>query len=130
ATAFVAWMALATWASDDPLTARPSMRWIAAAALTTLAVASRPRGAAGWTRILCVPVGAATVVALCDAALTIRLMSWFGVGNALDTRLELFRQHPNFLASLYGFHAVLALALVLTRTGARWFGVFALATLA
>ncbi|MFG0315659.1 MAG: O-antigen ligase family protein, partial [Planctomycetota bacterium JB042] len=129
AFAFVAWMAAATFASDNPLTARPSMRWIATAAVTGLAVAARSRDAAGWTRVLVVPVAAATAVALCDVALTVRIAAWFGTSNALATRLELFRQHPNFLASLYGFHAVLALALVGVRPPTRWFGLFAVAAL-
>ena len=116
---------VSTLLSDNPLIARPAMRWIGAAALTALAVGARPRNGDAWIRLLAAPVAAATLVALCDVALTTRIATQFGISNALDTRLQLFRQHPNFLASLYAFHAVLATALLGVRTRARWFGVTA-----
>ncbi|HTE04551.1 MAG TPA: O-antigen ligase family protein, partial [Planctomycetota bacterium] len=97
------------------LAGEPSETWLLACTALGLAIAVRPRDGASWRQLLGTTVLAAVVVALCGALVTAwlgRVIAW---EPALHSRLVLFRQHPNFLAPFFGFHAVLALALGLSR---------------
>ncbi|MBI4879017.1 MAG: O-antigen ligase family protein, partial [Planctomycetes bacterium] len=98
--------------------AEPSMAWIGSAASIALAISLAPRDRGAWLRLLAVPVLIASVIALCDVLLTLKLGFLITFPSALDSRLVLFRQHPNFLAPFFVFHAVLAVGLGLSR--ARW----------
>ncbi len=98
--------------------AEPSMAWIGSAAAIGFAISLAPRDRGAWLRLLAVPVFIASVIAVCDVLLTLKLGFLIAFPSALDTRLVLFRQHPNFLAPFFVFHAVLAVGLGLCR--ARW----------
>jgi O-antigen ligase/tetratricopeptide (TPR) repeat protein len=98
----------------DPLQAAPAMPWIGAWTAVMAAVAARPRSGSDWRLLLAMPVVSAVVVAICGVLLTIWLALEVDWGAALRTRLTLFRQHPNFLAPFFGFHAVLALGLAVS----------------
>ncbi len=110
---------LLLWASSfrgySPLAAADSRQWILTLAALALAVAVRPRAEQEWRDLLGAGVLAAVLVALCGAAVTLWLGDVISLQPALNTRLVLFRQHSNFLAPFFGFHAVLALGLALAR---------------
>lgn len=130
AGALVALLVVAGLLAPDPFAARPAVAWILAFAGLGLAIAARPRDADGWWRLLAAPVAAAVVVALCGAVVTAFLAERVGLEPALRTRLFLFRQHPNFLAPFFGFHAVIALGLAFARTRGRALALAACALLA
>jgi O-antigen ligase/tetratricopeptide (TPR) repeat protein len=111
----VALFAVATLSGINRLDAIPSLRWITASSLLGLAIAWRRRDERGWRDILGASASAAVLVALCGILLTAFLAREVALEPALRSRLVLFRQHPNFLAPFFGFHAVLAVALASRR---------------
>ncbi len=117
AATFVAIMGVATEVGLNQLTAVPSWRWILASAALAVAVAVRRRGADDWRRLLAAPTVAALLVAVCGVILTAYLAQTVHPDPALNTRLYLFRQHPNFLAPFFLFHGLLAVGLGCTRGG-------------
>lgn len=111
----VALFALATLNGINPLDASPSMRWIVASSALGLAVAWRRRTERDWRDLLGASVTAAVIIALCGLVLTAYLAQEVALAPALRSRLVLFRQHPNFLAPFFGFHAVLSVVLAARR---------------
>jgi O-antigen ligase/predicted Zn-dependent protease len=113
--------AIATLTGVNRIDATGSMRWIAASSALGLAIAWRRRDERGWRDILGASASAAVLVALCGLLLTAYLAREVALEPALRSRLVLFRQHPNFLAPFFGFHAVLAVALASRRrAGSVW----------
>lgn len=123
-------LALAAFVGPNELSAVPSLRWTLTLAALGLAVAVRPRERDGWLLVLGAQVALATLVSLCGVALTGYLAREVDLGPALDTRLTLFRQHPNFLGPFFAFHAVLALGLALASRRLRIPGLLATLLLA
>lgn len=117
-------------AGPDEAFARPAFRYVLQAAFLLLAIALRPRDGDGWRRVLCAPVLAAVVVAVAELALTVDIGRRFSFEAAFDTRLILFRQHPNFLAPLFAFSGLLALGHALSRRRGAWLGLLAAVLLA
>ena len=115
-TAFVALCAAAALFGHNPFAARASLQWIIGLAALGAAVALQPRDDRGWQDLLVASVVPAVTVAVCGALVTATLARIIALVPALHTRMFLFRQHPNFLAPYFGFHAVLAVGLAL-RTG-------------
>lgn len=111
--------ALAAVVGHNPFAARPSLQLIVGLAALGAAVALQPRDERSWRDLLAAAVVPAVVVAVCGALVTAALASIIAPGPALHTRLVLFREHPNFLAPYFGFHAALALGLALATRGVR-----------
>jgi O-antigen ligase len=126
---FVALCAVAAIVGYNPFAARPALQWIVGLAALGAAVALQPRDGRDWRDLLAAAVVPAVVVAVCGALVTVALASIIAVGPALHTRLVLFREHPNFLAPYFGFHAVLAVGLAGAARGARRWGWIASALL-
>ncbi len=123
AGAVVLLLAVATALGSSRLHGQPSMTWIAAGAALALATAWRPRDRSAWVGLLSMPVAAAGVIALCDVVLTLDIAARVTNAAALQTRFILFRQHPNFLAPFYAFHALLAIGIAVSvprRAGVAW----------
>ena len=114
----------------DRLQAAPAVPWIAAWTALLLALAARPRSGADWRLLLAMPVASATLLALCGVVLTAYLTDQISWESARDTRLTLFRQHPNFLAPCFAYHAVLALGLAVSGRRGRPLALLAAALLA
>jgi O-antigen ligase/tetratricopeptide (TPR) repeat protein len=121
---------LSSWTGTNALHATPSRAWILAAASGGLAIAIRPRQASDWRWILSAPLAAAILVALSGFIITIFLGLQVAWKPALDTRLTLFRQHPNFLAPFLGFQSLVALGLALSGKRFRLLGLACSALLA
>jgi O-antigen ligase len=121
----MALLVLATWLGRNPMHSSNSLSWVLAGGCVMLAVGCRPRDPDDVRRLLMAPVFAALAIALCGVLLTLYLAQQVELMPALNTRLTLFRQHPNFLAPFYAFHAILAMGLTLssTRLRALMFGV-------
>lgn len=116
ASILVGLLGLATLMGVNRLVAEPSWRWILAFSTLGLAIAWRRRDQRAWRDVLGASVTAAVLVALCGVVLTAYLAREVALEPALHSRLHLFRQHPNFLAPFFGFHAVLAVALAARRS--------------
>ena len=119
AAAFVALCAVAALLGHNPFASRPSLQWLIGLAALGAAVALQPRDDRSWQDLLAASVVPAIVVALCGALVTLMLAQIIAPAPALNTRVFLFRQHPNFLAPYFGFHAVLAAGLALRTGGLR-----------
>lgn len=119
AALFLALMLLAARLGHDAYASWPSAQWLVALGALTAAIAVRPRDERAWRDLFATSVLSAAVVALCGVAVTAYLADVIGTKPALNSRLFLFRQHPNFLAPYYGLHAVLALGLAVRAGGAR-----------
>lgn len=119
ALAVVGLLSLATLFGLNSFHAVPSLTWTLAVALTMLALACRPRDRADVRRLLCAPLAAAVAIAACGLILKVFLALNIDVVPAFNTRLTLFRQHPNFLAPFFAFQTVMALGLGLSSTKHR-----------
>ena len=119
ALAVVGLLSLATLFGLNSFHAVPSLTWTLAVALIMLALACRPRDAADVRRLLCAPLAAAVAIAGCGLVLKIFLALNIDVVPAFNTRLTLFRQHPNFLAPFFAFQTVMALGLALSSAKRR-----------
>lgn len=108
----------ASWGTD-PIQAAPAVPWIGAWTCLLVALAVRRRPGSDWRLFLALPVATAVLVALCGVILTAWLALEVSPESALATRLTLFRQHPNFLAPFFAFHAVLAGGLLLAARRGR-----------
>jgi len=106
---------LASRIGYNRLAAQSSESWLLACAALGAAIAVRPRVERDWVQLVGASVLAAVLVAVCGALVTGWLGRFIAWEPALHSRLVLFRQHPNFLAPFFGLHAVLALALGLSR---------------
>lgn len=129
AALFVGLCAAAALFGYNPFAARPSLQWIVGLTALGAGVALRPRDDRAWRDLLAAAVVPAVVVAVCGAVVTAALASIIAPGPALHTRLVLFREHPNFLAPYFGFHAVLAVGLAVAARGGRRLGWIASALL-
>ena len=116
ALSVVVLLALATVFGLNSFHAGPSLTWTLAVALTMLALACRPRDRTDVRRLLCAPLVAAASIAACGLVLKVFLALNVDVLPAFNTRLTLFRQHPNFLAPFFAFQTVVALGLGLSST--------------
>ncbi len=119
----------ATATGLNPLHAQPSWSWCVATALLALAAAWKRPSAQEWRTLLAAPVLIASLVALCGVALGIYLAIEVHPSAALNSRQFLFRQHPNFLAPFYAVHALIALALAVSRSGKSRLWILAVALL-
>ena len=129
AALFVALLSVAALFGYNPFAARPSLQWIVGLSALGAGVALRPRDDRAWRDLLSAAVAPAVVVAICGVVVTAALAAIIAPGPALHTRLVLFREHPNFLAPYFGFHAVLALGLAVAARGWRRLGWIASALL-
>ena len=127
--AVVGLLVLSSWTGLNPLHASESRAWILSAAALGLAIAVRPRGPGCWRLVVSAPLASAVVVCLCGALITAYLAYQVDLMPALNTRLTLFRQHPNFLAPFLAFQALVALGLALSWRSLRWPGLAAAALL-
>jgi len=120
--AFAAVMAAATVFGHNRSHALPSLTWILACTALMLTISLRPRTEGLWRDLLGASTCAAVAVALGGAVVMASLASAVSLPAALDTRLVLFRWHPNFLAPFFGLHAIFAVGLALTRrrSAAAW----------
>jgi len=119
AAAFVGLCITASMIGHNPIAARPALQWILALTALGAAVAVRPRDAGAWRDLLAASVLPAAIVAVCGALVTASLALIIAPAPALHTRLVLFREHPNFLAPYFGFHACLAAGLAAIAGGWR-----------
>jgi len=129
AAAFVALCAAAALLGHNPFASRPSLQWLIGLAALGAAVALQPRDDRSWQDLLAASVVPAVAVALCGALVALTLARVIAPAPALNTRMFLFRQHPNFLAPYFGFHAVLAVGLALRTGGLRRLAWYAAALL-
>lgn len=111
-------LSLATVSGLNRFHGQPALAWSLAGTAVFAAVAARPRSRDDLRRLLAAPVCAAVLLALCGLAVTAHLALALHWKPALETRLVLFRQHPNFLAPSYAFQALVALGLALDQRGA------------
>jgi len=107
-------LSLATAHGRNLIEAMPSLQWFATMLFIALALALPRRDSGAWRALIGIVVFVATLFALLGGLLVAWLALEIALGPALDTRLVLFRQHPNFLAPYFAFHALLALGLVLS----------------
>ncbi len=112
---FLAIAGTASLLAYDRIAAEPALAWITGLTALALAIGVRPRTAGVVRDLVAASVLAALLVALCGVAVTASLAQSVALGPALNSRLVLFQQHPNFLAPFFGFHAVLAVGLGMRR---------------
>ncbi|MBU0754663.1 MAG: O-antigen ligase family protein [Planctomycetes bacterium] len=105
----------ATWKSLNPVNAVPAFFHVGICAASFALIVSKPREERFFLRLFAVVLFAASIVFIAAIGKIWAVSLILGLQPVLATRLDLFYQHPNFLAPYFSMISFLALGLVCVR---------------